>query len=655
MEGSGSKNLSRTQLSSGGTVDPFIRAVARAPSGRPPLDLLPGSAWGSSRRYILQGKLGRGGMGTVYVARDTLLGRQVALKVLDFAGPSSEPRRHERLLTEARLAARIEHERVARVYDVGEFEDAAFVAMELIKGSTLRVLMTTKVIGAEQALGVARQIAQGLAVLHRSGIIHRDLKPENVMLCEEGGAKLVDFGLAREAVTFDGAADPLAAPPGAGATNSAISAGTPGYMAPEQIMGGRLDARVDVFAFGVLLHELLTGHRPFRGGDAPEIAAATLRGLPLSDDSRWTAIPPSLRDIITRALALAADDRFVDGTALLTALEKVGLPSAPAGRNPGGRRWIIPAGTLMALALVGLGTFLWPWSSRPAGPAPPGMVWVPGGRLTVGRTAEEVERDCLRQGSRCDRRLMLREVPAAEVVIRPFLLDKHEVTNQEMVDTLNTLSAELYLVKDEDTQVPRYVRFNKGIGKGEETLLDVSPKEGGIEYSLERQGFRAREGRQRHPVIAVSWYGARLFCATRGKRLPSENEWEAAARGAGNRPYPWGDTPARPGAVALPLDTQGSAPPPPPVTLAIVPVGSAHQDVTPEGIHDLGGNVSEWTESSYVEGDRTAPTVPVPSLLPRTIRGGSWASSFMARSTARNRRLPSSVALNVGFRCASGG
>src|ERR1700733_152149 len=180
---------SGTPVSTGGEYDEFVRAVAHAPARRPPPDVPLGSRWGAGDRYVLERRLGRGGMGIVYVASDTLLSRLVALKVLD-ADIANEIGAHA-LLREARMAAKIEHERVARVYDIGEHESSLFVAMEFVRGQTLRTWMTGRRVEVMEATSIAVQIAEGLAALHENGVIHRDLKPENVMLSEAGGVKLL--------------------------------------------------------------------------------------------------------------------------------------------------------------------------------------------------------------------------------------------------------------------------------------------------------------------------------------------------------------------------------------------------------------------------------------------------------------------------------
>jgi formylglycine-generating enzyme required for sulfatase activity len=244
-------------------------------------------------------------------------------------------------------------------------------------------------------------------------------------------------------------------------------------------------------------------------------------------------------------------------------------------------------------------------------------------------------------------------VPAGQVHIEPFLLDVNEVTNQEMVEVLNSLGGMLTVVEDEDDHYPRFVRFGHGLGHDDQPLLDLDPDRGGIEYAPERH-FRTRQGRERLPVVQVTQYGAQLYCRTRGKRLPTEDEWEAAARGVDNRSYPWGASAAQCGGVVVPNDGRIRMDSSCSKTAVLAQVGQSTQDVTPEGLRDLAGNAAEWTVSSFVDGSRLAHPQASPSELPVVVRGGSWAGSFMARSSGRLAWPPDSLADNIGFRCARG-
>ncbi len=255
--------------------------------------------------YEIVREIGRGGMGVVYQARDTRLGRVVALKALP-AEVSADPVLRERLRREARAAATITHPGVATVYALEEIDGRLFMSAEYVEGQSLRDVLTRAPIPADRAIGLAIEIADALGAAHAAGVVHRDLKPDNVLLTSHGRVKVVDFGIASVDVedgprlTMDGAI-----------------LGTPAYMAPEQLAGGPVDGRTDVYAVGVLLDEMLTGRPPTARGHRP-------------------ASPPALDAVITRCLQRDPAARFGSATELRWAL----AAAASGRRGPDGvARW----------------------------------------------------------------------------------------------------------------------------------------------------------------------------------------------------------------------------------------------------------------------------------------------------------------------------
>ncbi len=232
--------------------------------------------------YELEGKVGEGGLGVVYRARDTRNGARVALKV-----QPADVELRGRFEREAALAREVEHAGVARVFDAGEADGFFYVATELVEGETLRARLNRGPVPLAETLGIARALAAALAAIHARGIVHRDIKPENVMAPERGGVKLIDFGLAKRE-----------AAPTADSSGSAI-AGTLGYLAPEQVRGETATSRSDVFAFGVVLYELLSGRRAFVGATGLETAAAILRDEPAALPSH---VPAQLGELVKRCL-----------------------------------------------------------------------------------------------------------------------------------------------------------------------------------------------------------------------------------------------------------------------------------------------------------------------------------------------------------------
>ncbi|MFA5910907.1 MAG: serine/threonine-protein kinase [Vicinamibacterales bacterium] len=266
--------------------------------------------------------LGRGGMGVVYLADDTRLHRPVALKALP-PHLFRDDRMRSRLRQEARAAAALSHPAIATVYALEEVGEQPFIASEYLEGRTLREELADGPLPPDRALATTTEIAQALVAAHDRGIVHRDLKPENIVRGPNGSVKILDFGLAQ----FDTAAQDLASV--TRLTEPGVMAGTPPYMAPEQLLGQPTSARTDQFAFGVLLYELLTGRHPFGDGSLPMIIARVLSAEPEPAD----AIPPDLWPIIARTLQKKPADRFSTTAELASALEHLGPPSL--AREPG--------------------------------------------------------------------------------------------------------------------------------------------------------------------------------------------------------------------------------------------------------------------------------------------------------------------------------
>ena len=221
-------------------------------------------------RYTVLEEIGRGGMGVVYRARDESLGREVALKVLSATASRDD------LLAEARAAAAVSHPAVAVVHDVGEAEGVTFIAMELVRGESLRTALGRGPLEPARGLALAAEVAEGLAEAHARGVVHRDLKPGNVVLSASGRAKIVDFGLARRAAPLSGI-DTEGETMARRDTDVGCLVGTAPYMSPEQVRGEATDARSDVFSFGAMLHELLAGRPPFARPTALETLHAVMR------------------------------------------------------------------------------------------------------------------------------------------------------------------------------------------------------------------------------------------------------------------------------------------------------------------------------------------------------------------------------------------
>ncbi|MGP8246368.1 MAG: bifunctional serine/threonine-protein kinase/formylglycine-generating enzyme family protein [Bryobacteraceae bacterium] len=429
-------------------------------------------------KYELEEFLG-GGMSHVYRARDTVIGRTVAVKILTEAG-CADAETKTRFLAEARMAGNLAHDNIISIYDFGEDENGhPFLVMEFLRGEDLRNAIRDGHTGDLRAkLKIALQVGRALEYIHSQGIVHRDIKPENVHRNSAGVVKLMDFGIAKAA--------------GMSLTRAGYVLGTPYYMAPEQVTGQDVTGQVDVYAFGVLLFELLSGKKPI-SGDTMERIFYSILNEPLNlDPLRQAGVPPAICDLVARCTAktpaarpqgfgavCAEIEQYLGNTDAPTEL----LPQAPAPAAVR-RTWLAPA--IMALALAaGAGTY---FVVRPK-PVPvthtkslPATISTSTGAMLL------VAAGTFEYGG--DKRPM----PLAA-----FYIDKTEVPNSA------------------------YAAFCKATGR---KLPDGFPAD-----------------KPDLPVVDVTITDAHAFAAWAGKRLPNDEEWEKAARGVDGRSFPWGNQP----------------------------------------------------------------------------------------------------------------
>lgn len=268
------------------------------------------------KQYKILAPIGKGGMGEVYLAQDTRLDRRVALKILPAAFAADSDRLH-RFIREAKAASALNHPNIITVYDIGEAEGTPFIAYEFVDGTTLREFARHASLSIASSLEIGIQIASALVEAHRAGIVHRDLKPDNVMIRPSGLVKLLDFGIARLLRPSEPVSD--AATAMALETQHGLLIGTPQFMSPEQARGTDVDHQTDIFSFGVVLYEMLSGVSPFAADTASDAIAAVLtRELP-----RLTDVPPKLADIVSKALQKDRARRYQTTTDLLRDLTDV--------------------------------------------------------------------------------------------------------------------------------------------------------------------------------------------------------------------------------------------------------------------------------------------------------------------------------------------
>src|SRR5499426_1486687 len=271
--------------------------------------LFPGQGIGA---YKILALLGRGGMGVVYRARDERLRRDVAIKVLP-ASFSNDADRLRRFEQEAHATSALNHPNILTIYDIGaaapELGGAPFIVAELLEGEELRAQLESGALPARRALEYALQITQGLAAAHEKGIVHRDLKPENLFVTKDGRVKILDFGLAKLRPPQSGVVD-TDAPTRKKITEPGVVMGTVGYMSPEQVRGQETDHRSDIFAFGVILYEMLSGRRPFSGESTVEVMNAILKEDPPELTATNIQVPQGLERLIRRCLEKKPEHRF---------------------------------------------------------------------------------------------------------------------------------------------------------------------------------------------------------------------------------------------------------------------------------------------------------------------------------------------------------
>ena len=618
--------------------------------------------------YEVVSQLGEGGMGELYFGRHTRLAREVIIKTIrteDFS-PRQVEHLRDRLEREAFIRSQLDHPNIVRVYDFLASGDTTCIVMEYVPGRDLRRMIAreTGPVPASRAIRLFKQVLAAVDYAHHfiyqdksgerhQGIIHRDLKPANILVTPEDVVKVTDFGIVKVRGVKGG-------------TQMGFNPGTPEYMSPEQARGRELDQRSDIYSLGVVFYEMLTGHVPFEDdGSGASSDYEIRRGhieLPVPPFSKYyPGVSPELEKITFKALEKNPDERYQTGRLFLEILEEFEQTGFAriSGRMPGGRQTVVTAErgagrqkvteaqafgaetvitdpdqpftkntsynnypkkpaplpeskrdevlfkkltpvkskaplliaiTLVALLTIGVAYWL---ITRPAPPqdpkqnpipgVPAGMIKVPGGEFMMGRD---------------DRNDY--EKPAHRVKVESFLIDETEVTNTQYAE----------FISQERRQPPSHWT-NGNFAPGEDKL----------------------------PVVNVSWYDARDYCIWKGKRLPTEEEWEFAARGKENLLYPYGNqwNPRFSNASESQLGK--------PQVVGSYPAGAS-----PFRVLDMAGNVAEWTASDY----KPYPNSPArPQEGQMIIRGGSFANPAQ-QQTATDRRfnLPNRTFDYVGFRCA---
>ena len=624
--------------------------------------------------YEIVSPFGEGGMGELYLGRHArLVAREVIVKTIRTEGFSPRQVEHlrERLEREAFVQSQLDHPNIVRVYDFIASGDTTCIIMEYVPGRDLRKMITreTGPIPDYRALKLFKQVLAAIDYAHNfiyldktgarhQGIIHRDLKPANILVTPDDLVKVTDFGIVKVRGVKGG-------------TQMGFNPGTPEYMSPEQARGRELDHRSDIYALGVVLYEMLTGRVPFEGDGSGTSDYEIRRGhiemaVPAMSEF-YPGISPELEKVVLKSLEKNPDDRFQTTRQFLELLEEYELTGTAkvTGRMLGARQTLLAEGrgtarqSLADAPTVGIGNTVVTDTSRssgsaprsgnnvgslpsansagvdiysrqkaarqpveqksklpliigvavtillvigisawlltrtpkppvtPSNGAPADMTAIPGGKFMMGRDDKDASEF---------------EKPAHEVNVAPFFMDTYEVTNEQYAE----------FVRSRNRSVPEH-------------WLNGGP----------------RSGEDRFPVINVSWFDARDYCEFRAKRLPTEEEWEWAARGRENYLYPYGNE----------WKPQFSSASPSPEQIGkLSVVGSYPAGASPFGVMDMAGNVAEWTASDYVP----YPGSPArPDNGNKIQRGGSFIN-LPSQQTATERffNFPVRKFDYVGFRCA---
>ncbi len=625
--------------------------------------------------------IGQGGMGAVYEAVHLETKNRIAVKFLQTpadGSPEAESTSRQRFHNEANLLATARHPGLVTLFDSGDLADGQlYIAMELLPGETLRDFVQSKggKLDAALATEIIRQTASTLAYVHQLGIVHRDLNPRNLMVIPDASValgvrvKIVDFGIAK-----------LLHQSGAQWTQTQATLGTLRYMSPEQCEAAKsVDASTDIYSLGLILFELLTGQSPYQVSDhtASKWLDAHISRPPLTLRSLWPDAPAQLGKLITEML-----DKFPDYRP--TAEEIVA--HLETGHKIPERRGILSSDQTLAFLLAcvlipSLGSvsyellrkqtssssnrFSQPQLAAMASLAPKGTVLIPPMSLMMGSYPQEIEaaqKDCVRANGKknCDEELLHREAPPQLVSTSPFYLDQTEVTTTLFLQKLRTFQQRVAL-DPIDGEPPRQIFLVEPDGK-RTLLFDLWHENGkGSGLELANGELRVRSGYENRPMTQVTHEAARRICQKRGGDLPTEAQWEAAARGAERRLYPWGSEP--PDCLRTVFDRRVDGlckqlPNDRPAEVA-----TSLQDRTPQGVYDLGGNVFEWVLDPFVspyprcttcmDPQAQVPAAAITSSTSYSIRGGNYAmSQEVMRGASRSAAVAQDISRNLGFRCA---
>ncbi len=539
-------------------------------------------------RYRIDAKIGEGGFGAVYKAHDTSLNRLCAVKENTLVTPKSQKQFHK----EAQILGNLNHPNLPRVTDHFIIEGhGQYLVMDFIEGQNLmQIFKQHGILADDYIIPWIRQVCSALEYLHAQNppIIHRDIKPHNIIVNPQGHVYLVDFGISK---VYDDLKS----------TSMGAKGLTPGFAPIEQYGQGKTDNRSDIYALGATLYFLLTGQAP------PESILRVAHDTPLPNPHNINPnVSPRVSQAIMQAMQTSASKRFQHMQDFQAALTVPTVPLPPSQPILPQHMPPVQSQPMTTKSTIPLS----PSATRTPTQVPQvqysDMVEVPAGEFTMGSESGDDD-----------------EKPVHTVYLETYYIDKYEITNEQYAEFLN----------DKGNQT-----------EGNVTWLDIEDDDALIEYSSNQ--FKTKSGFAKHPVVEVTWYGARAYCEWAGKRLPTEAEWEKAARGTDGRIYPWGDEEPTKELCNFGMNVGDTT-----------PVGKYPKGVSPYGVHDMAGNVWEWTSSHYesypynkTDGREDVTLTNVEHLV---LRGGSWYDDGSdVRTPIRDWWIPDDSDFSNGFRCS---
>ncbi len=568
-------------------------------------------------KYHIARYIGGGAGGDVWEGFDDTLKRKVAIKIVktEMAGISpQDTETRARFQREAMLAAKLHHQNIVTVYDYKEYQKRPAIVMEYAPGRSLKDLLETDThIDIGMVVNIISQLLDALSYCHKKEIVHRDIKPANIMLSDDYSIKVTDFGVARlESSEFT-------------LTKAGSIIGTPSYMSPEQWRAQTADARSDLFSTGVILYEMLAGERPFAGNSLETIMQQVINEHPRMPSKLNARVPPAFDGVIKKALAKDPNKRYQTAEEFSAALKQA-FEKSFLKQKTGISIWknyrLLLAGSLAMLIAAGIIVSMIPdainditkmvTGRKPSRP-PQDLtksVRIPEGEFIMGSDKYTNER------------------PQQKIHLDSYHMDKFLVTNKDFRQFIEATGYQTDAEKAGYGSVRFGYRWKKVPGANWK-----SP-----------DGHTSIEAKENHPVTQVSYNDALAYCQWKGKDLPTEAQWEKAARGAQGNEYPWGNS--------EPDDTLANFGD---IIGTTTPVDRYEKGKSPYGVYDMAGNVYQWCKDFWSTGERESKNPVGPSDgAEYVVKGGSFIVGVdNLRSAHRDRYKSDYSSYLFGFRCCA--